>query len=110
MANTRFLDAQKARFEKSKEPVLKKKQKAIEKFKKLAQDFNAEIKYYDAQLNAIDNAIASLAFDDTVPETELQSIPPAPTFTVRNEGTVPAEQPSEIEMSANSNEEFVVSE
>lgn len=58
--NTRFLDGQKARFEKSKDPVIKKRHKAIERFKKLSQEFNAELKYYDAQLVAIDNAIASL--------------------------------------------------
>lgn len=79
MANTRFLEAQRARFEKSKEPVIKKKERAIEKFRKTAQEFNAEIRYYDAQLEAIDKAILTLGYTEDVPtETTSESAPPVP--------------------------------
>lgn len=83
MANTRFLEAQRARFEKSKEPVIKKKERAIEKFRKTAQEFNAEIRYYDAQLEAIDKAILTLGYTEDVPtQTTSESAPPVPeTFT-----------------------------
>lgn len=60
MANTRFIDAQRVRFEKSKVPVLSRRAKAIEKFTQLAKEFKLEIQYYDSQLASIDAAIRAL--------------------------------------------------
>jgi len=77
MANTRFLEAQKARFEKSKEPVIKKRDRAIEKFKKIAKEFTAECRYYEAQLAAIDQAIASLEYTEDAGEISAPSVTPA---------------------------------
>ena len=60
MGNTRFLEAQKARFRKSMEPVAKKRAKAVERFTQIAKDFKAEIQYYDQQLSSIEAAIRAL--------------------------------------------------
>ena len=60
MGNTRFLEAQKARFRKSIEPVAKKRAKAVERFTQIAKDFKAEIQYYDQQITSIEAAIRAL--------------------------------------------------
>lgn len=54
--SSKFIEAQRKRFNALKTPILKKRFKAIERFKDLADKIKIEIAVYDQQIKALEDA------------------------------------------------------
>lgn len=58
--SSKFIEAQRKRFNALKTPILKKRFKAIERFKNLADKIKLEIAVYDQQIKALEEAEKAL--------------------------------------------------
>lgn len=59
--SSKFIEAQRKRFNALKTPILKKRFKAIERFKDLADKIKIEIAVYDQQIKALEDAEKALS-------------------------------------------------